>query len=157
MCTLTSNRSSLRCAQTQFVREQIAIPLGLEESFFLGGLSARGVDPRRIAHVEHTFKVPGRSAANGPGHEEQKESAAATAGQSTQQATGSSSGVRGGRECSRAASSVGRGRKSTRASSALVGREPSAESKRSVADEEDEVVIGIEDIEEVSRPFADVF
>lgn len=142
-------QNALLRTQSQFVREQIAIPLGLEDSFFLGGLSARGVEPSRIAHVEHTFKAPGGRSASVSGHEEEKESAAA--GQPTQQATtGSRSGGRG-RESSRAtSSSVGRGHESTRASSALVGREPSAESKQSVADE-DEVVIGIEDIDEVRK------
>ena len=136
----TLTRCSCCCAKTQFVREQIAAPLGLEDSFYLGGLSARGVKPSRIAHVEHTFKafkVPGRPA-NVPGHEEEKESMPAPApapGQSTQQASGSSSG--------------GRGRESSRASSALVGREPSAESKQSVAGEDD--VIGIEDVDEVRQ------
>lgn len=99
----------------------------------MGGLSSRGVEPSRIAHVEHTFKAPGRSATD-PGLEEEKESAAA--GQSTHQATGSSS--------------RGRGSGSIRAASALVGHEPSAESKQSVADEDK--VIGIEDTDEVRGP-----
>lgn len=116
--------------QTQFVREEIATPLGLEDSFYMGGLSARGVEPSRIAHVEHTFKVPGRSPSRS-GQEEEKESAAA--GQSTQQATGSSRGGRGGRR--------------SRGTTALVGPEISAESKQSVADEDE--VVGNEDIDEV--------
>lgn len=103
------------------------------------------MEPSRIAHVEHTFKVPGRSAPgrgrqSAPGrggHEEEKESAAA--GQRTRQATGSSSGGGGrGRDISRATTT-----------SALVGRrEPSEEAKQSVADEDE--AVGIEDLDEVN-------
>lgn len=144
---LTHTRSLVRCTRTQFVREQIASPLGLEDSFYLGGLSARRVEPSRIAHVEHTFKVPGRPA-TGSGRQEEKESAAAAAGQSTRQAAGSSSAGRD-RESSRASHPGGaRGRESSRVASASAGRDPSAESKQSVANEDE--AIGIEDIDEVT-------
>lgn len=87
------------CKQSKFVREEIAVPLGLEDSLFMGGLSACGVEPSRIAQVEQTFNMSDRSAV-GPGQEEQKESAAA--GESTQQAT--MSGSSGGRGCGRSSS-----------------------------------------------------
>lgn len=49
------------CLAPQFVRKEIAIPLGLEDSFYMGRIHTRGVEEHRIASVEHVFNP------NGPG------------------------------------------------------------------------------------------
>ncbi|CAM9995566.1 unnamed protein product [Choristocarpus tenellus] len=41
----------------QFVRTQMAVPLGLEDSFFMGDLGTMGIPDERIASVEHALPV----------------------------------------------------------------------------------------------------
>ncbi|CAM9245435.1 unnamed protein product [Scytosiphon promiscuus] len=115
----------------KFIREEMAIPLGLEDSFFMGGLSAYGVDPTRIASVEHTFKIPGRSAA---GKAAQPMPSAAESGSEKQPAAGVKSG---------SGSDGGSGR---RKDVSMVGPEPSSELRQGAAG--DDEIVGSEDIEE---------
>ncbi|CAM9980398.1 unnamed protein product [Pylaiella littoralis] len=97
-----------------FVREEIATPLGVEDSFFMGGLSACGVETSRIAHVEHTFKIPDRS---GTEFWQDGRSPSPAARASTQAAGNGGS----------------KGRDSGGNTAAMVGFKPSAGSRQSVA------------------------
>lgn len=96
------------------MREEIATPLGVEDSFFMGGLSACGVETSRIAHVEHTFKIPDRS---GTEFWQDGRSPSPAARASTQAAgNGGSKGRDGGGN-----------------TAAMIGFKPSAGSRQSVA------------------------
>lgn len=87
------------------MREEIATPLGVEDSFFMGGLKACDVETSRIAHVEHAFKIPGRSGTEF-GQNGGDPSAATAGGASTQAASNGSGEARDGRK--NAAATIGR-------------------------------------------------
>ena len=95
----------------------------------MGDLAACGVEPSRIAHVEHTFETTDYPS-TGRGHEEHKGSAEpeeyTPPPPQQQQVTRGSSGDR---------------------NAAVVGPEPSAEWRQSL-EREDEIV-GVEDTDEV--------
>lgn len=44
--------------QSQFIRREIATPLNVENTLFMGQLAAHGVDKTRIASIEYSLKPP---------------------------------------------------------------------------------------------------
>ncbi|CAN0464708.1 unnamed protein product, partial [Ectocarpus sp. 12 AP-2014] len=131
----------------KFVRDEIATPLGLEDSFFMGGLSACGVEASRIAHVEHKFKIPGRSGV-GLGSKDGSESAAGAGATKQEAADGGSSttATTTSNTDSSSSSSGGGGGFSRKSVAAVVGPEPSLDSSQHAAG--DDVIVGTEDIDE---------
>lgn len=97
----------------------------------MGGLSGCGVDPSRIASVQHTFKIPGRSAAGKLA--QSMPSGAETVSEKQPAASVKGSGSDG----------IGSRRKAV----AMVGPEPSPELRQGAAG--DDEIVGSEDIEEV--------
>lgn len=115
----------------------------------MGGLSACGVEASRIAHVEHKFKIPGRSGV-GLGSKEAGSESSAGAGATRQEAADSGSSTTTATTTSNTDSSSsggGFGRKGV----AVVGPEPSLDSSQHAAG--DDVIVGTEDIDEVSGYF----
>lgn len=96
----------------------------------MGGLSTQGVEPSRIASVEHTFMIPGRS----------------TAGKAGPSGSMPPGGESGGQKLS-AASVRGSGGIRRRKEAAMVGSEPSPEAQQGAA--ADDEIVGAEDIDEV--------